>query len=160
MPRLTITEVAAEIGVNKSTVSRQVRRHGLVGPDGRVDLEEYRRWREGGLDPALQTSGRQVFASSGETAGELAEARRRKLTAEAEQAELDLAKRRGELVERSVVAEAISPCLRKLRDDLLALPRDHVADPGLSAQLEEAIAGLLERTSLEILTNGGASAAG
>jgi DNA-binding MurR/RpiR family transcriptional regulator len=156
---MTITEIAAEVGVNKSTVSRQARRHNLVGPDGKVELDDYRRLREGGLDPALQTTGRQAIGSGNEANGELADARRRKLAAEAEQAELDLAKRRGELVERAAVAEALSPLLRKLRDDLLTLPRDHIADPGLSAQLEDAIAGLLERTSVEILTNGGAAAA-
>ena len=56
MPRLTLTDVAAAVGVHKSTVSRQARRANIVGADGKVDLDEYRALREG-LDPGLQTTG-------------------------------------------------------------------------------------------------------
>lgn len=104
MPRLTITEVAAAIDVHKSTVSRQARKFGLVGEDGLVDLDEYKRAREG-LDPGLQTTGRQ--AGTVVPRQVLADARTRKMTAEAEARELDLARRKGELIDtRSVDAAA------------------------------------------------------
>lgn len=157
MPRLTITEIAAEVGVHKSTVSRQVRRLSLLGEDGRVDLDEYRAAREG-LDPALQTTGTPRRPES--SAGALAEARLDKMRAEAEQAKLDLRKRNGELIERSLLAEVWGPRVRKLRDALVALPRDVIADPGEAARCEEAIAAELDRFAMEILNDGGAPAAG
>lgn len=104
MPRLTITEIAAAVGVHKSTVSRQVRALGIVGADGKVDLDQYKQAREG-LDPGLQTTGREAAVVVPRQV--LADARTRKMTAEAEARELDLARRKGELIDvRSVDSAA------------------------------------------------------
>jgi hypothetical protein len=102
MPRLTITEIAAAVGVHKSTVSRQVRARGIVGADGKVDLEEYKQLREG-LDPGMQTTSREAATVLPRQV--LADARNRKIEAEAATKELALAKLRGELIDtRSVDA--------------------------------------------------------
>lgn len=154
MPRLTITEIAKQVGVHKSTVSRQVGKLELAGEDGLVDLDEYIAARAG-LDPALQTTGRAKPAAAQATG--MAAARHRKMEAEAERAELDLAQRRGELIERSLVAATLGPALRRLRDDLLAVPRDNLTDPAQADKCEAAIGAVLERASLEILSDGGAS---
>lgn len=95
-------------------------------------------------------------SAAGEHTGSYATGRARKVAAEAERAELDLLERRGELIPRSVIAEALSPALRKLRDDLIGIPRDIVADPDQAEQCEAAIAAALERTATEILNHGGA----
>lgn len=108
-----------------------------------------------GADPSRGASGR----SSAEADGTYASQRARKVAAEAEAAELDLAERRGELIRRSAVAETIGPLLRKLRDDLVGVPRDIVIDPEQAARCEEAIAAVLERTATEILNHGGPPAA-
>lgn len=167
MPRLQMTEIAARLGVHKSTVSRQARRWGLVGEDGLVSLEAYQARRAADVDPALQTSGPGAAAAAEAPAPAPARAegpsfraeRARKEAAQAALAEIELARKRGALIERAAVAATLGPLLRRLRDDLVAVPREYVLDPAQAAQCENAIVGLLERVSTEILTDGGASAA-
>lgn len=129
MPRLNVTGIASACGVHKSTVSRQVRAAGLVGADGLVDLDEYRALR-GGLDPALQTTGkaapRAAPAAFDPDAPVLAAERARKMAADAQLAELALAKQRGEVLDRDEVTRAQEDLARTLRARLLMIP-DQVA---------------------------------
>ena len=103
-------------------------------------------------DPGRGAHGR----PAGATVGTFATERARLVAAQAERAELDLLERRGELIPRSIVAETLSPVLRKLRDDLVGIPRDIVADSEQADQCEAAIAAALERAATEILNHGGA----
>ena len=143
MPRLTVTEIAKRVGVNKSTVSRQARQHGLVGADGRIDLAEYEALRAGGLDPLLQTSGRAAAPKGwdGETPDLVAE-RTRKMKADAETAEINLARLRGELVDIRAVQSAVEDFGRRLRDRVLSVARDKAADCAMAGD-EMAIEGIL-----------------
>lgn len=128
MPRLTITEVAAHIGVHKSTVSRQAKRHGLVGADGKVDLDQYTALRETSLDPALQTTGEPQTPAAALGRGVLADERRRKMAADAELAEIELGKAKGELLDAGRIAAEQEDLARIIRDRILLVPREVAAD--------------------------------
>lgn len=134
MPRLTVTEIASAVGVHKSTVSRQVRAAGLVDADGKIDLDAYKALRANALDPALQTARAPARLSE---SGTLSAERIRKLSADAELAEMQVRKARGELVEASSIDAATEDAFRRLRDLVLLVPRD-VADD--CARLGDAIA--------------------
>jgi hypothetical protein len=125
MPRLTITEIASRVGVHKSTVSRQARARGLVGEDGKVDLDQYQALRQTDLDPALQTTGtaRPRSLVIDPDAPQLAVERARKLAAEAERAEIELKARKGKLVSADDVASAEEDVWRTVRDKLMGAPR-------------------------------------
>jgi hypothetical protein len=132
---MNLTDIAAAVGVHKSTVSRQAKRAGLVGADGLVDLDAYRALRTTGLDPALQTTGRQIPVAE-EDQGSLAAARTRKMEADATLAELALARQRGELVEAGAMESAYEDLFRRLRDRILIVPREVAGD---CARLAEEI---------------------
>lgn len=129
MPRLTITEIAGRVGVNKSTVSRQAARFNLKGDDGLVDLDQYLAIRATGLDPLLQPEGRSSAtpADAGDSA-DLAAERARKMRADADRAELDLARTRGELLDKARAERAYEDAARRLRDAVMQVPRDIAAD--------------------------------
>lgn len=127
MPRLTVTEIAAHVGVHKSTVSRQSRKAGLVGADGLVDLDQYQAMRDTGLDPALQTTGEALTAGT-ESKGALAAERLRKMAADAELAEIDLGRQKGQLLEASRVEAEQEDLARRIRDRVLLVPREVAAD--------------------------------
>jgi DNA-binding MurR/RpiR family transcriptional regulator len=97
MARLTITEIAVRVGVHKSTVSRQARAAGLVGADGKVDLEEYQALRRTGLDPSLQPMGKATAPVALDGPNYNAQRAKRE-AAEAALAEMKLARQRGEMV--------------------------------------------------------------
>lgn len=126
MPRLTITEIASRVGVHKSTVSRQARARGLVGEDGKVDLDEYQALRQTDLDPALQTTGtaRPISLVVDPNAPQLAVERARKLAADAERSEIELKARKGELVSAAEVAASEEDVWRTVRDKFMAAPRE------------------------------------
>lgn len=136
MPRLTITEVAGRVGVHKSTVSRQVAAHGLKGQDGRVDLDQYLALRAGGLDPALQTTGAAPIGG-GDAEGGLAAERLRKMAADAQLAELALARQKGEVLDALQVEAEHEDIARRVRDRILQVPREVAAD---CARLSDEIA--------------------
>jgi hypothetical protein len=131
MPRLTITAIAAAVGVHKSTVSRQVRAWGIAGEDGLVELEDYKARRATNIDPLLQTSGPAAGTqppprpapAGGEDAPDLQAERARKMAADAQLAELALAKQRGELLDREAVERAQEDRARSLRARILMVPR-------------------------------------
>jgi len=150
MPRMTITATAGEVGVHKSTVSRQCRAAGLVGADGLVEIEDYRRLRAGGLDPALQTTGRQAnrqapAAAFDPDAPVLAAERARKMAADAQLAELELLRKRGESLPRDLVAGRAQAVYERAN----ALLADELAGASVAlAQMTDpaAIADLLAAT--------------
>jgi phage terminase Nu1 subunit (DNA packaging protein) len=145
MARMNVTAIASACGVHKSTVSRQVRAAGLVGADGLVELEDYRALR-GGLDPALQTTGkaapRAAPAAFDPDAPVLAAERARKMAADAQLAELALAKQRGEVLDREDVQRAQEDLARNLRARILMVP-DQVAHELALLPDEAAIRGHL-----------------
>jgi len=140
MPRLTITEIAAHAGVHKSTVSRQVRRHHLVGADGLADLDAYLALRASGIDPALQTSDTAAIVGGDEKS--LAAERKRKMSADAELAELELARQKHELVQVRDVETAQEDIARKVRQAVMDVARNEAAALVLLAD-EQAIEGHL-----------------
>lgn len=164
MPRLTITQIAARVGVHKSTVSRQARAHGLVGADNLVDLGEYETLRAGGLDPLLQTTGRAAAQPRGDSAepSDLVAERTRKMAADAEAAEISLRRMKGELLDRGAVVAAVEDFGRRLRDRVLAVPRAKANDCAMAGD-EMAIEGILnmalrtafEDTRLELMHDAG-----
>lgn len=127
MARLTITAIAAQVGVHKSTVSRQARAWGLVGEDGLVEAEDYIRARSGGLDPALQTTGAATaprrLPALDDDQPILAAERAKKMAADAALAELSLARQRGELLDRQAVEREQEDRARSLRSRVLMVPR-------------------------------------
>lgn len=158
---VTFEAFARLIGKSRPYISKLVKegriRPPALTPERKILPDLARQQIAEGADPARGRHGTPVIPV--EADGTFASMRARKMAAEAEQAELDLKQRLGELVERSVIVEAIAPPLRKLRDDALAVPRDEIADPALAARIEEALSAVFERTSMEILTNGGNAAA-
>lgn len=127
MPRLSITDIAKHVGVNKSTVSRQVAAYGLRGADGKVDLDSYLALRKSGLDPLLQTTGN-AGLSQGDAESGLAAERLRKMAADAQLAELELGRQQGKLLEAARVEAEQEDMARKLRDRLLQIPQEVAAD--------------------------------
>ena len=147
-----MTAIAQAVGVNKSTVSRQARAWGLVGEDGLVDLDAYRGARSAGVDPALQTTGSPILlpasAPADGDAPQLAQERIRKLAAEAQLAELSLARQRGEVLERQAVERATEDLSRSLRNRVLMVPGAVSHELALLSDAK-AIAGRL-RLALEL----------
>lgn len=125
--RMTVTEIAAHVGVHKSTVSRQARAHSLVGADGKIDLAQYQALRASGLDPVMQTSGPAAMPAGGAESG-LAAERLRKIAADAQLAELELGRQQKKLLEAARVEAEHEDLTRKLRDRLLQIPQEVAAD--------------------------------
>jgi predicted transcriptional regulator len=125
--RMTVTEIAAHVGVHKSTVSRQARAHNLVGADGKIDLAQYQALRASGLDPVMQTSGPAAMPAGDAESG-LAAERLRKMAADAQLAELELGRQQKKLLEAARVEAEHEDLTRKLRDRLLQIPQEVAAD--------------------------------
>lgn len=159
MPRMRPTDIAKTVGVHKSTVSRQCRAAGLVGADGLVELDEYRALRATGIDPMLQTSGPDAHRAGPRPAlidpdaPVLQAERARKMAADAQLAELALAKQRGELLDRDDVLRTQEDLARNLRTRILMVP-DQVAHELALLPDEAAIRGhltlALERAMMEM----------
>ena len=113
------TGLADTFGVSLPTVRAWVRRgcpvvqRGAKGKQWVFNTADVAQWRE---DEA-------AAAAVGDTSKmDMDEARRRNEAAKAAMAELDLAKRRGELIEIEAVAEHVGEEYSRLRAKLLALP--------------------------------------
>lgn len=158
MPRLTITEIAQHCGVHKSTVSRQARAHGLVGADGKVDLEQYQALRAGGLDPALQTTGPgAAVVASGDPETGLAAERLRKMAADAQLAELELGRQKGRLLDADRVRAEQEDIASRLRERIMQVPREVAADCaklgdeiGIEATIAQALRRALDGLAKEL----------
>jgi hypothetical protein len=156
---VTFEAFARIIGKSRPYVSKLVKDGRIIAPALTVDRKIIpglaRQQIAKGADPARSARS----APGGATDATFASQRARMVAAQAERAELDLMERRGELIQRTVVADVVGGALRKLRDDLVGVPRDIIIDPGQAAQCEEAITAALERASVEILSHGGGSPA-
>jgi hypothetical protein len=147
-------------GCSAAYISKLIRRGALAAPallsDGRVNvvLADQMLGSPGANEDREDSSA----AAAGLTGESLTDQRRRKVAAEAELAELELARKRGELVPRALVAEVLGPLLRKLRDDLIGIPREVLDDGHQAERCEAAIVAVLERTSNGILALDGMAA--
>jgi len=131
MPRFLPAEIARRAGLNKSTVSRQLRQwpH-LLDEAGTVDLDAYLAARAGGLDPLLQTRGPGALSVTIPEAEptELIRERTRKMAADAERAEIELRHRKGDLLARDPALRAVQDAFVTLRERILTAARDAAGD--------------------------------
>lgn len=104
----SISAIAVELGRDRRTVAAACANVEPCGSDRRGKL-----YRLADVVPLLVTSGRPA---------DVDEAKARKLAAEAELAEIELAKARGELVPIDAVAKAVTDEYAATRAKLLALP--------------------------------------
>ncbi len=139
---VTVTEAARRLGVDKALVSRQVRKFGLMGEDKRFSMLAYEEARVRGLNPLMRrdrpidsdllqhvdavstdatpapTSSAATIAPPSSVVSAVAEHKQ----LQAEMLRLQIARERGELVDRGEVDEAYMTAGRALRDAMLALP--------------------------------------
>jgi len=142
---VTATEAARRLGLNQSTVSRQIVAWEIPREsDGRFEFEAYASKRQGDLQVAKRSD------YSAAKAGH--EDIRRQL------AEMELAERRGELLRREDVAADGTETAQQLKSALLALPDRLGSELELTpAQVDgliEALEGVLEELS-KATGNGG-----
>lgn len=97
-----------------------------------------REWQFNTADVAQWREEQAALAAVGDTSTlDIEEARRRKTAAEAAMVELDLAKRRGELVEIESIADIVGEEYTRLRARLLALPVKMAPMMETAASLQE-----------------------
>jgi phage terminase Nu1 subunit (DNA packaging protein) len=113
--RVTTSELAAIFGVTPRRVSQMVDEGLPRLPKGGHDLADACRWYCARLKNQAAS-----------TRGELAQGRARLATAKASREELELAARRGELIDAEAARMAVSNTTRRARDVLLAVP-DRIA---------------------------------
>lgn len=124
-----MTAAAEKLGLNKSTVSRQLRKFGLTRVDGKVDLPAYEAARARDLNPLMaratqdeepEPEFRQPAPPAAPRGLQGAATAHKALQAKLLQMELD--ERQGKLVSRAAVNRRLFIASRMLRDVLLALP--------------------------------------
>ncbi|MBB4287678.1 terminase small subunit [Roseospira goensis] len=127
------TELAAIMGVTAMTVrawerkGMPVARKGSRGRPGQYNTADVMRWR---AEQAAQ-------AATGDTnAMDMEEAKRRKTAAEAALAEMDLALRRGELVDVETVGRLVAEEYATVRANIMAMPGELAPDLEHLAVLE------------------------
>lgn len=163
---VTFAAFAAMIGKSRPYVSKQKALGVLHGPafsaDGRIFPEIARQQLAEAADPARSAGG----VSRPNSESTYAAQRARKISAEAERAEIELRVRKGELVARSRIEEVFMPLLRELRDALLDAPRDEMLDAAAEHRVRAALTRILEefssraaRVAAEISDGGAAPAA-
>lgn len=145
----TKSSFARRIEVVPSYVTKLVARGLPVTDDGRVKVAEALEW--------LAANIAQRGAGEGEDGGgeTLIAAKLRLLNAQAEIAELEARKRRGEVVDREEARRAVRAFGRAIRDIILAFPNRYGA--GIAAELKVAPATLmaaLEASLREMLLEG------
>jgi phage terminase Nu1 subunit (DNA packaging protein) len=149
--RITPAEYARRANVNRSTVSRWIANGRItVGPDGKLDVERAERERDAteSPEPRHQARKQQIDADKaaraaggpdlgnalhgmaiGEKVGlALRQAQLKRLTAQAEQANLDLDKAAGQLVERAEIDYVLTDLGRVIADRLHNLPDRYTPD--------------------------------
>jgi hypothetical protein len=114
-------------------------------------------------DPARSRAAATLPATDDAT---YAHQRARKAAADAETAEIELQRLKGELIPRAQVAQVLGPWVRELRDSVLGAPRDTVLDPVQVADCEAELVKVLTlfsarlaQLSMETTNDGGAAAA-
>lgn len=129
-PKSTLSQadLARALKVSPAMVSKLARR-GMPTHD----LAAATAWRATHLDPRLVKAVRpRARKGNGRDAVRLLSAKRRREEAAAATAELDLALRRGDLVRKREVDEAIGARLSNLRDELLSVASRAGAEIGLT----------------------------
>ena len=147
MTQFNKADVARFMGVSVNTVTQWVGKglpyiqKGGAGKSWVFDMPEVVAWREEQI----------ALAAVGDTASlDIDEARRRKLAAEAALAEIEVSKKRGEVVEIEAVADAVGDDYANVRAKLLSLPTK--AAPQLAIIEDSAEAqGVLEKLVHEAL---------
>lgn len=174
MPRRKLTQgaIAEALGISQARVS-QLSRRGMPTND----VERARAWRDANLQPAMvaghardDTESAPVAHAPPEASPPGAnhayfEARAKRETAEAALAELELAQKRGDLVDRAGVARAAMAAGRLMRDMLLAVPpkiASELAAIDSPNEVETRLAAELRRVLADIarLSAGGTIAPG
>lgn len=143
---LTQAEYARHRGVSRNAVARAIKEGRIVLIDGRIDPAiADAQWQ-------ANTRPRSDARSPGggdhaDARGTFGTARTRRELAEASLAEIQLAEKRGELINRAGVEMALETCIRRLRDGVMSAPDrmalDHVTRAkvldGLRAAFDDAI---------------------
>jgi phage terminase Nu1 subunit (DNA packaging protein) len=111
--RVTAAELARLYGVSDQAVSGWKSAGAPFGPDRRISLAEFRRWEHHAIKS-------QAEAKAAPTTED--EARARKLSAEAELAEVKLARERGQVVAVEDAAGAYERRVTRLRQAVAAIP--------------------------------------
>lgn len=133
--RVNMTELAEIFGVSQPTVRTWTNQgcpalqRGAKGRQWEFDTEEVAEWRQS----------RALEAVQGDLANmEYEEARRREMVARASMQELDLAQRRGELVEIEEVARVVGEEYARARANLRAVPSSVAAmvPPEMRAEVQ------------------------
>lgn len=157
---LTFEAFARVIGKSRPYVSKLVAqgriRPPALTPERKILPAQAQEQIAEGADPAR--SGGSTSRDDGDAT--YAANRARKTLADAAKAELDLAERRGQLVERSAISATLAPLFRRLRDELVMVPQQVISDAEVASRCEEALSTALEKFSSEILAHGGAGPAG
>lgn len=131
---VTVTGAAAELTLNKSTVSRQVRALGLPLYGGKFSLSAYKAAREESLDPGQQRAAATQSAST-------YQAHRTDLErTKAIKAGIELAQLQGSLLDRRAVEDFLATAAREMREAMTRRWRTLAAElAGLDArQIEDA----------------------
>lgn len=141
-------DLSAILGVTPPTIDARIAKglpvlsRGTSGQAAQFDTAEVINWM---VEQAKQTAD----ASPAEKDG-MRELQRRKLLAETEQAELELARKKGEVVPVEEALSAISDAVTILRQRMLTLPR-RVAPLILGETDEDVTKSLIEREVLDVL---------
>lgn len=136
---VSVSEAARLLGLDKSVVSRQVARFGLMGADKKFDIDRYRSLRDNSLNPlmarrpnaSLELDEPAAAPAPAPAPAEVSHptmpsginkaATAHKLL-QAQILRLDLEERQGKLVPKAEVDETITTASRRLRDKLLSMP--------------------------------------
>ena len=142
LARLTQTEVAATYGVAVSLVATWRAAGAPFGADNRITLSELRRWE-------LAATKAAAAAKTAPTSED--EARARKMAAEAEIKELELARLRGQMVTHADAAAGLAAQCAELRAAVVAMPGRYAAE---CVGLDDVAAAmlLLRRVQHDLLT--------
>jgi len=143
---VSVSEAARRLGINKSTVSRQVRQLGQARPDGKVDLAAYTKAREG-LNP-LMARGHGVLgyeASLAEPSGNEAATRSANLNDDAPREPTAADKARAGLAQAHVAEKAIKArtaalTLHEKESKLAPIAEVRRAFDGLAKLMQERLA--------------------
>lgn len=159
----TMAAFAVRVGKSRPYISK-LKAQGVItsrafADDGRIIP------RQALADIAANTLAPSRTVSAEASDATYARQRARKTAADAERAEVELRARKGELLDRAIIAPTLSPWVRELRDDVLAAPRDTILDPvqaaDCEARLAEVFAAFTARLTafVETPNHGGAGAA-
>lgn len=140
---VTVSEAARQLGIDKSVVSRQVRKLGIAKDrTGRFGFDEYVARRERELNPMMARGGGMADPASPAARAGANETRRHDVGAvnvgqnannelkrlQAQKLQLELAERAGDLIDRAAVTAQLQTATRTLRDTLLGLPNRLAGD--------------------------------